>query len=117
MSGGEILHYVQMPPHPASPSSHDITLASRIKSPVNGQGEIGIHQIFLVPKANKACILTNGTLNFYALPELSPAFPHPEPLKCGWVGGAGLEADEESEQNGGCYNGVPAEQDQDSQSC
>ena len=42
-SVGEILHYVQMPLHPADPSSEDIfILAARLNPPVNEQGATGI---------------------------------------------------------------------------
>lgn len=42
---------------------------------------------------HKACILSNNTLNFYTLPELSPAFPqlNLKPLTCGWVDGLDLD--------------------------
>lgn len=94
-SAGEILHYVQTPLHPADPSSEDIfILAVRLNPPVNEQGATGIQQILLLPNANKACILSNSSLSFYTLPELSPAFPQLEPWRCGWVGGIDLEADE-----------------------
>ena len=35
----------------------------------------------------KACVLCNGTVSFYSLPELSPAFPNKEPTGVQWIGG------------------------------
>jgi hypothetical protein len=102
-SSGEILHHVQIP---ADPNDAAIwILASRLSPPVNQQNGVGIQQILLLPAVSKACILSNNTLNFYTLPELSPAFPQLKPLTCGWVGGVDLNSsiqnDEEDEEEGG----------------
>ncbi|KIW04972.1 uncharacterized protein PV09_04134 [Verruconis gallopava] len=92
-SAGEILHHVQIPPDPSDPSSSAVfILASRLQPPVNQHSNQGIQQILLLPAVNKACILSNNTLNFYTLPELSPAFPQLKPLTCGWVGGVDLDS-------------------------
>ena len=40
---------------------------------------------------NKACILCNGVLTFYSLPELTPAFGNTKVLNCSWVGGVDLD--------------------------
>lgn len=42
--------------------------------------------------------MSNNTLSFYTLPELSPA-AFGRPLTCGWVGGVDLDADPENGQN------------------
>jgi vacuolar protein sorting-associated protein 3 len=41
----------------------------------------------VLPSASKACVLCNGTVSFYSLPELSPAFPNKEPTNVQWIGG------------------------------
>ena len=57
---------------------------------------MGIQRIVLLPAVGKATILCNGTLTFYSLPELSPAFPGtPRIDKCTWVGG--VDEDEQGE--------------------
>lgn len=50
----------------------------------------GVQQIVLLPTVNKACILCNGTLTFYLLPELSPAFGNTKVSNCRWIGGIDL---------------------------
>lgn len=97
-SAGEILHHVQIPPDPNDPSgSATFILASRLRPPVNQQNGPGIQQILLLPAVSKACILSNNTLNFYTLPELSPAFPQLKPLTCGWVGGVDINGSEQEQ--------------------
>ncbi|KAK3654467.1 hypothetical protein LTR56_004097 [Elasticomyces elasticus] len=75
-SAGEVLHYVSIPGEtPQSPPQY--IFASRLEPVYNTQqegGERGVKKILLLPNAQKACILCNGTLTFYTLPELSPAF-------------------------------------------
>ncbi|KAI9832313.1 MAG: hypothetical protein M1826_001999 [Phylliscum demangeonii] len=99
-SEGEILHYVLVPT-----DESDVTpgptfiLASRSQPPfaAAASGEVldvGIQQILLLPKANKACILCNGTLTFYSLPELSPAFGATQVRNCNWVGGTDMNLDD-----------------------
>lgn len=46
-----------------------------------------MQQILVLPRANKACVLCNGVLTFYSLPELSPAFATTKVANCAWVGG------------------------------
>jgi len=54
-----------------------------------------VQQIVLLPRVNKACVLCNGILTFYTLPELSPAYPNTKPLSnCSWIGGRDLNLDE-----------------------
>jgi hypothetical protein len=92
---GEVLHHVRIPPDPSNPNEQSIyILASRQKPPVNQVDGPGIQEILLLPSVSKACILSNNTLNFYSLPELSPAFP--KPLTCGWIGGVDLDAEQEA---------------------
>ena len=50
----------------------------------------GVLQILVLAKVDKACILCNGTLSFYSLPELTPAFGNTVVSNCSWVGGANL---------------------------
>src|SRR5579862_994634 len=77
-------------------------LASRIQPPFtpsasSAQSQAGIQRILLLPKVSKACILCNGTLTFYSLPELSPAFPHTTKVaNCSWAGGVDLDAEDEN---------------------
>ena len=40
-----------------------------------------------MPTVLKACVLCNGTLTFYSLPELSPAFGTTRVRNCVWIGG------------------------------
>jgi hypothetical protein len=42
---------------------------------------------------NKACILCNGMVTFYLLPELSPAFGNTKVNHCRWIGGLDLNQD------------------------
>ena len=53
----------------------------------------GIEQIFLLPAVSKACILSNSSLTFYTLPELSPAFNNSKLDNCSWVGGLDQNVD------------------------
>jgi vacuolar protein sorting-associated protein 3 len=47
----------------------------------------GVQQILVFPGPAKACVLCNGTVSFYSLPEMSPAFPNREPTGVQWIGG------------------------------
>ncbi|KAI9831038.1 MAG: hypothetical protein M1819_005276 [Sarea resinae] len=95
-SAAEILHFVLIPPDPAEPSAPpSFILASRLRpvftqssTSTNAQG--GVQQILLLPAVSKACILCNGTLTFYTLPELSPAFGNTKVSNCGSIGGLDL---------------------------
>lgn len=53
-----------------------------------------------MPKVQKACILCNGTLSFYTLPELSPAFNNTTVANCTWVGGLDLNNEHDPDENG-----------------
>lgn len=59
-----------------------------------------MQQILVLPKVDKACILCNGTLSFYSLPELTPAFGNTVVSNCSWVGGANLNEAEVAEGDG-----------------
>jgi len=91
-SAGEVLHYVAIPPDPSSPDdSEQYIFATKLEPAFSTQqeaAEAGVKQILLLPDAGKACILCNGTLTFYTLPELSPAFGGKiKQPGCLWVGG------------------------------
>lgn len=59
----------------------------------------GVQHILLLPRVSKACILCNGTLTFYTLPELSPAFGGKiKQGDCTWVGGLDRNQDEETSE-------------------
>jgi len=48
----------------------------------------GVQQILVLPSVKKACLLCNGTLTFYTLPELSPAYGGKiKQGDCNWIGG------------------------------
>ena len=100
-SAAEILHFVSLPPDPREPTARpSFILASRLQptytQPASASQALhGIQQILLLPTANKACILCNGTLTFYSLPELSPAFGGTTKVSnCSWVGGVDLNVEE-----------------------
>lgn len=53
----------------------------------------GVRQILLLPGAGKACILCDGIVTFYSLPELSPAFGTKKVANCSWIGGVDSNRD------------------------
>jgi vacuolar protein sorting-associated protein 3 len=53
----------------------------------------GVQNITILPEVSRASILCNGTISFYALPELSPAPNGREVHGCQWVGGLDLNSD------------------------
>lgn len=90
---GEILHFVSIPAD-RSDDLHTSTFifASRLQPafaqvPNGVQPALGVQQILLLSAVKKACILCNGTLTFYSLPELSPVFGNLMVSSCTWVGG------------------------------
>ena len=105
-SQAEILHFVAIPPDPAEEASGPTYIfASRLQPAHNAQASTfssppGVQQILVLPKVQKACILCNGTLSFYTLPELSPAFNNTTVPNCTWVGGVDLSSTSGSEENG-----------------
>ncbi|KAF2480889.1 TGF beta receptor associated protein [Neohortaea acidophila] len=95
-SKGEVLHYVSLPPDPSDPTSEaSYIFASQLQPPFTtaqeGRDE-GVKQILLLPQAEKVSILCNGTVSFYGLPELSPAYGGKiQQANCSWVGGLDLD--------------------------
>ncbi|KAK8194277.1 hypothetical protein M8818_007465 [Zalaria obscura] len=97
-SAAEILHFVSIPPDPSDEHGQPTyILASRTQPAYNTpQDPPGVQQILLLPQVGKACILCNGTLTFYSLPELSPAFGGKiKQSDCTWVGGLDRNQDDE----------------------
>ena len=106
-SQAEILHFVSIPPDPADESSSpQYIFASRLQPAYNlqssghNQSLPGVQQILVLPTVQKACVLCNGTLSFYSLPELSPAFGNKTVTSCTWVGGVNLNNTSDEEENG-----------------
>lgn len=69
--------------HPAGHGNEGVPQPSR-----------GVRSITILPAASRACILCNGTVSFYTLPELSPAPTGREVQGCQWVGGIDLNQEE-----------------------
>lgn len=97
------MHFVSLPPGPDDDSNKpSLILASRL--PINRsqnastQGTSpGVQEILILPAANKACVLCNGTVTFYTLPELSPAYNSTKVGHCRWIGGCDQNEDEADE--------------------
>lgn len=106
-SAAEILHFVALPPDLAEQSTEPtFILASRLPlttaSTAHAQAQTsGVSQILLLADVNKACILCNGVLTFYSLPELSPAFGSKQVANCKWIGGVDLDGNDETSRHGG----------------
>lgn len=102
-SASEILHLVALPPESGSGTVRPtFILASRLEPSghdlgKDALGRVGVQQVVILPSASKAAVLCNGTVSFYSLPELSPAFPNKEPTNVQWIGGR----DENQDINGG----------------
>ncbi|KAL8773328.1 MAG: hypothetical protein Q9209_001722 [Squamulea sp. 1 TL-2023] len=104
-SAAEILHYVAIPPDSdATTTSPSYIFASRLQPNFNqstaGASPPGVQQILVLPKVTKACVLCNGTLTFYSLPELSPAFNNTVVPGCSWIGGENMNTTEEQDEEG-----------------
>lgn len=104
-SAAEILHYVAIPPDPADgTASPSYIFASRLQPTYNqgsgGSPAPGVQQILVLPRVAKACVLCNGTLTFYSLPELSPAFGNTIVSGCSWIGGENLNPSEGQDEDG-----------------
>ncbi|KAI9849877.1 MAG: hypothetical protein M1837_000091 [Sclerophora amabilis] len=99
-SGGEVLHYVRIPSDPSEAlSAPNFILASRVKPPFTPPaspelGQLGVQQILVLPRVNKASILCNGTVTFYSLPELTPAFGTTQVKGCNQIGGVDLNLED-----------------------
>ncbi|KAG2415113.1 hypothetical protein HFD88_006304 [Aspergillus terreus] len=104
-SAAEILHFVSLPPDPADNTSDStFILASRLPITFSHGASTssqlpGIQQIILLPSVNKACILCNGTVTFYMLPELSPAFDNTKVGNCRWIGGLDQNTEPDEPEN------------------
>lgn len=100
-SAAEILHFVSISEElPDKTQSTSYILASRLEPLSALNVSRGVEQILLLPRVNKACILCNGTLTFYSLPELSPAFGNVTKVSnCSWVGGRDLNLGKDDEVN------------------
>lgn len=89
-SAAEILHFVSLPSDPSDEANAPtFILASRLQITGNPSKQHGVHQILLLPTVSKACVLCNGVVTFYTLPELSPAFENTR-VSCQWIGGLDL---------------------------
>ena len=104
-SQAEILHFVSVPPDPADESAGpQYIFASRLQpayipqTSAHRQALPGVQQILVLPNVQKACVRCNGTLSFYSLPELSPAFSTVP--NCTWVGGVDLSNRSQQEEDG-----------------
>ncbi|EXJ61918.1 hypothetical protein A1O7_02349 [Cladophialophora yegresii CBS 114405] len=101
-SAAEILHLVSIPPEPGDDNaSPTYILASRLQpsghaSSVDPPNAPGVHQILVLPGPSKACVLCNGVVSFYSLPEFSPAFPNREPTGVQWIGGIDENEDKDN---------------------
>lgn len=100
---GEILHFVSLPSdHSDELQTSTFIFASRLQPKYTQASNViqphpGVQQILLLSTVNKACILCNGTLTFYSLPELSPAFGNTMVSNCTWVGGKDLNNEKSTE--------------------
>ena len=93
-SASELLHFVRIPTDPGENNGQPMfILASRLKpaysesSATSSASLPGIQQILLLPRVSRGCILCNGTVTFYSLPELSPVL---QVKNCNWIGGVDL---------------------------
>lgn len=108
-SAGELLHFVSIPPEAGDETGQPTwIIASRLQPPFNtaqDPPDNGVKQILILPDSGKACVLCNGTLTFYTLPELSPAFGGKiKQAGCTWVGG--LDRNDELEEHDVGTNGT-----------
>ncbi|KAL8675607.1 MAG: hypothetical protein Q9168_000119 [Polycauliona sp. 1 TL-2023] len=105
-SAAEILHYVAIPPEPDddTATAPSYIFASRLQPTFNqsaaGSSPPGVQQILVLPNVTKACVLCNGTLTFYSLPELSPALRNTVVPGCSWIGGENMNSSDEQDQDG-----------------
>jgi hypothetical protein len=92
-SAAELLHFVSIPPDPSDRLGRPVFIQASRLSPAfaeNTPSRPGVQQILLLPRVGKACILCNGTVTFYSLPELSPVFGSKQVKNCNWIGGVDL---------------------------
>ncbi|KAJ9621363.1 hypothetical protein H2204_011924 [Knufia peltigerae] len=92
-SAAEVLHLVSIPPDNENDDvSPTFILASRLQPrghavSAGSTNAPGVQQILVLPGPLKACVLCNGVVSFYSLPEFTPAFPNREPTGVQWIGG------------------------------
>ncbi|KAH0837593.1 hypothetical protein AYO21_05083 [Fonsecaea monophora] len=101
-SAAEILHLVSIPSDQDDDNAPTtFILASRLQpsghaASAESPNAPGIQQILVLPGPLKACVLCNGVVSFYSLPEFSPAFPNREPTGVQWIGGIDENEDKEN---------------------
>lgn len=104
-SASEILHLVALPTDESDQNTAPtFILASRLQpsghvafhGSTPDSRHSGVQKILVLPGPMKACVLCNGTVSFYSLPEFSPAFPNREPAGVQWIGGIDENDDKES---------------------
>ncbi|KIW31188.1 uncharacterized protein PV07_02856 [Cladophialophora immunda] len=101
-SAAEILHLVSIPSEQDDENAAStFILASRLQPSghavsTDSPNAPGIQQILVLPGPLKACVLCNGVVSFYSLPEFSPAFPNREPTGVQWIGGIDENEDKEN---------------------
>ncbi|OJD18217.1 hypothetical protein AJ78_01717 [Emergomyces pasteurianus Ep9510] len=107
-STGEVLHFVSFPSDTEDSSEPSFILASRLpitlsQSNLPADTPPGVQQLLILPSTNKACILCNGVVTFYSLPELSPTYGTTRVGNCKWIGGLDLN---ESNEDGESFDPV-----------
>ncbi|KIX07353.1 uncharacterized protein Z518_02006 [Rhinocladiella mackenziei CBS 650.93] len=101
-SAAEILHLVSITSDQDDDNAPStFILASRLQpsghaASTESPTTPGIQQILVLPGPLKACVLCNGVVSFYSLPECSPAFPNREPTGVQWIGGIDENQDKEN---------------------
>ncbi|MCJ1310323.1 hypothetical protein MMC25_003986 [Agyrium rufum] len=90
---GQLLHFVSIPGDEAQNVPASFILATRLDLPRSTSPETahGVQRILLLPRVNKACILCDGIVAFYTLPELSPVRDSPKISISTWIGGQDLD--------------------------
>ncbi|KAK6540099.1 hypothetical protein TWF694_008927 [Orbilia ellipsospora] len=72
-SAGEILHFMKLPAEPGEPSQYIFAFRLPLSPPpANLENPPGVQKILLLGPVEKAAVICNNQLSFYALPELSP---------------------------------------------
>ncbi|EEQ89785.2 TGF beta receptor associated protein 1 [Blastomyces dermatitidis ER-3] len=100
---GEVLHFVSFPSDSEESAEPSFILASRLpitlsQSNLPADTPPGVQQILILPSTYKACILCNGVVTFYSLPELSPTYGTTKVGNCKWIGGLDLNEPNEDGQ-------------------
>jgi vacuolar protein sorting-associated protein 3 len=95
---------VSLPTDPSDDSEPTLIEAARLEPAGYGnEGTLpqaqGVTSITILPAVSTACVLCNGTVSFYSLPELSPAPNGREVQGCQWVGGLDLNQAEASDES------------------